>query len=315
VLIWSGEDDPEDTIIPRLLASGADLGRCYIVGDVIDGQRRPFDPSVDMPRLQKAAAAIPGGADLMLVDPVVSAVLGDSHKNAEVRRSLQPLVDLASSLGAAVLGITHHTKGTQGRDPVERVTGSIAFGALARIVFAVARMPEDQGGGRVFCRSKSNIGEDSGGFEYDLELVDVAEGISCTAVCWAGPVEGTARDILAKAEAVQDDPDQRSELDEAKEFLLNILADSDLSSKQVRADADGAGHAWRTVERAQKALGIQPYKKGMKEGWFWTLEARRPPKNAEDRHKKAWRSSNNNGGLRACGLDRDEDYDLTEGAV
>lgn len=31
VLIWSGEDDPADTIMPRLLAAGADPARIYIV--------------------------------------------------------------------------------------------------------------------------------------------------------------------------------------------------------------------------------------------------------------------------------------------
>ena len=60
--------------------------------------------------------------------PIVSAVAGDSHKGAEVRRALQPVVTLAQRLGCAVLGITHFSKGTNGRDPVERVTGSIAFG-------------------------------------------------------------------------------------------------------------------------------------------------------------------------------------------
>ena len=31
----------------------------------------------------------------------------------------------------ALLGITHFSKGTSGRDPTERITGSLAFGALA----------------------------------------------------------------------------------------------------------------------------------------------------------------------------------------
>jgi len=36
-----------------------------------------------------------GNVRLLIIDPIVSAVTGDSHKNAEVRRSLQSLVDLA----------------------------------------------------------------------------------------------------------------------------------------------------------------------------------------------------------------------------
>ena len=175
VLVWSGEDDPTDTLVPRLLASGADVSRVYFVGDVRDGDEgMAFDPAKHMEALAHAAVKI-GGVKLLIVDPIVSAIAGDSHKNAEVRRGLQPLVTLAAKLNCAVLGISHFTKGTSGRDPVERVNGSIAFGALARVVFAAAKMADDDqdGGGRLFCRSKSNIGPDSGGFRYDLEQVEL----------------------------------------------------------------------------------------------------------------------------------------------
>ena len=63
----------------------------------------------------------------------MSAVAGDSHKNTEVRRALQPIVDLASRLDAAVLGITHFSKGGAGGDPAARVVGSVAFTAVAAV--------------------------------------------------------------------------------------------------------------------------------------------------------------------------------------
>jgi putative DNA primase/helicase len=37
VLIWSGEDDFADTLLPRLIAAGADLSRVYLVGVVREG--------------------------------------------------------------------------------------------------------------------------------------------------------------------------------------------------------------------------------------------------------------------------------------
>ena len=37
VLIWSGEDSPADTLVPRLIASGADRGRVHFVGETVDG--------------------------------------------------------------------------------------------------------------------------------------------------------------------------------------------------------------------------------------------------------------------------------------
>jgi putative DNA primase/helicase len=130
VILWSGEDDPADTLVPRLAASGADLGRVFFVEGVIEGkERRPFDPAKDIGPLKQAIEAA-GGAVLLVVDLIVSAVAGDSHKNSETRRSLQPLLDLASNVGAALLGVTHFSKGTSGREPIERITGQSPSGRL-----------------------------------------------------------------------------------------------------------------------------------------------------------------------------------------
>ena len=165
VVIWSGEDDPADTLVPRLTAAGADLSLVDFVGDVQqDGKARSFDPARDIEPLRHAIKRA-GGASLLNVDPVVSAVAGDSH-NSETRRALQPLVDLAGELVAALVGVTHFSKGTSGREPLERLTGSLAFGALARIVMVTAKSQGQAIGGhaeRILCRAKSNIGEDWGG--------------------------------------------------------------------------------------------------------------------------------------------------------
>ena len=92
VAIWSGEDDARDTLVPRLIASGADMGRIFFVDSVLDGrERRAFDPARDMEPLRRKLLEV-GDVRLLIVDPVVSAIAGDSHKNAEVRRGLQPLL-------------------------------------------------------------------------------------------------------------------------------------------------------------------------------------------------------------------------------
>jgi putative DNA primase/helicase len=116
-VIWSGEDAPEDTLVPRLLAAGADLSRIHIVQGVAeDGRVRAFDPATDTDALADAVQSI-GHVRLVLVDPVSVAVAGDSHRNSETRRGLQPLVDLASNTGACLLGISHLSKTNNGGDP------------------------------------------------------------------------------------------------------------------------------------------------------------------------------------------------------
>jgi putative DNA primase/helicase len=285
VVIWSGEDDPRDTLIPRLLLMGADLSRVFFVGDVLEGgDRRAFDPAHDIEPLRRKLADI-GNVRLLIVDPLVSAVSGDSHKNAEVRRGLQPLADLARTARCAVLGITHFTKGTTGREPVERLNGSIAFGALARIVMVAAKRKDEGEDGRtvrVLCRAKSNLGPDDGGFEYDLHQAELRThpGVFSTAVTWGSAIEGAARELLAEAEA--DPDDVGGTLEEAKRFLADLLADGPLPVKAIKADADGAGFSWATIRRAQKALGIEARKEGGAFGgkgavWKWYL-----PQGAQD---------------------------------
>jgi putative DNA primase/helicase len=285
VVIWSGEDDPQDTLIPRLVVAGADLSRVYFIATVRDGsERRPFDPARDMEPLRLRLAKI-DDLRLLVVDPIVSAVAGDSHKNAEVRRALQPLVDLASASRCALFGITHFSKGTSGRDPVERLTGSLAFGALARVVLVATKSEQEDEAGRsarLFLRAKSNLGPDGGGFEYELQrgALKTHPDIFASFVEWGRTVDGTARALLATAEAVSDSGG-RSELDDAKQFLVELLAHAPAEVNVIKEEANGAGHAWATVRRAQQALGIQSRKGGMKGPWHWELP-RRCSENLED---------------------------------
>lgn len=293
VVIWSGEDDPADTLIPRLVLSGADLTRVYFIDEVREGsERRSFDPARDMEPLRRKLAEI-GGVKLLIVDPIVSAIVGDSHKNAEVRRGLQPLVDLASSMRCALLGITHFSKGTGGRDPVERLTGSLAFGALARVVLVAAKHQEEGEDGhtvRLFCRAKSNIGLDDGGFEYDLQQAELKThpGIFASSVLWGHAVEGAARELLATADATGDDG-EGSTLTDAKRFLSDMLSDGPMRAGEIFKDADQAGYSKRSIQRAANAIKIERHKDGMKGGWTWRLPPKMTthPEDAVDAEQKA----------------------------
>lgn len=290
VLIWSGEDDPADTLVPRLLAMNADLQRVFFIKAVREGnESRPFDPSTDMSALLTAAEGI-GGVRLLVVDPVVSAVAGDSHKNAEVRRGLQPLVDLGAALDCAVVGITHLSKGTAGREPTERVTGSIAFGAVARMVLLAAKTRSDEGEERrIMVRAKTNIAPDDGGFEYRIEQREAQPGIEASALTWGLAIDGTARDLLADAEA-EPKNDDCTATDGVDGFVRGLLRDGPASAKNIKADADGAGYAWRTIQLSATRLGVKREKRGMKEGWWWSLvgaqSTRRRIEDAEDASQK-----------------------------
>jgi putative DNA primase/helicase len=280
VVIWSGEDAPEDVLIPRLIQSGADVSRVFFVSDVQteNGERRSFDPARDIEAL-KYKLVQTGNVRLLIVDPIVSAVAGDSHKNAEVRRSLQPLADLAVSMKCALLGITHFSKGTGGRDPVERLTGSLAFGALARVVLVAAKHQEQGNDGRttrVFLRAKSNIGPDDGGFEYDLHQaeMDGHPGIIASTVLWGKAVEGSAREILATAETVPEG-DEVGTVDTVETWLHQLITEEggSIDRRDVMRAAEAMGYKQRTVHRAREKLGVAVnlHGFGKEKRSLWTL--------------------------------------------
>ena len=270
VLIWSGEDDPADTLVPRLMAAGADRARCYFIeGARRDGEVVPFDPARDLGQLLEAIEKI-GGISLLVIDPVVSAVTGDSHKTTEVRRALQPLVDLAAKCDCAVLGITHFAKGGQGTDPAQRVVGSVAFTAVARVVMVAAKVKAegDDKDARILARSKSNIGPDDGGFQYHLEQSEPLPGIHASHIAWGKAVEGTARELLTDPDDGQDDG-AGSAKEEAEAFIIELLKDGATATKHVQTQAKDAGISWATVRRASDALGVK--KKQSNGGWYWHL--------------------------------------------
>jgi putative DNA primase/helicase len=187
-----------------------------------------------MPALETTITEI-GGCALLIIDPVVSAAAGDSHKNSETRRGLQPLVDLGAKHRTAIIGIHHFSKGTAGRDPLERFNGSLAFGAIPRIGLVASKSPvrgAEKSARRVIMRAKSNIGPDDGGFYFELQFAPMHErsDIIAAKVAWGEAVKGNAAEILADAEAQQDD-EKLTGISEAKEFLLGFLAGGKMPTK------------------------------------------------------------------------------------
>lgn len=270
-LIWSSEDDPADVIKPRLLAMNADthrVGTIRAVKTLTEGEL-PFDPARDMDALRDAAKAI-GGVTLLIIDPIVSAVSGDMHKANDVRRSLQAIVDFAAEMNCAVIGITHFAKSTAGRNPAERVIGSQAFAAFARMVLVAAK--DEDTDNRVFTRAKSNISLGDGGFNYTIQEVVLPGGIVTTRIVWGAAIQGSSREILATVEKNDNPDDSQPQRKEAKMFLHDALKDGPRPAREVIELAKNQlGISEKTLRRAQHELGIVASKAGFNAGWQWSF--------------------------------------------
>lgn len=92
---------------------------------------------------------------------------------------------------------------------------------------------------------------------------------------WREPIEGPARELLAKADPCRD-PEEKSALDEA----TDLLSDGKVPVVDIRKKAEVVGISWATVRRAKDRLGIKPDKGGLKDGWRWGLPARVSPEDA-----------------------------------
>lgn len=257
VLIWSGEDCIEDTLQPRLLAHNASTENIYFINAMTDsnGYKRQFDPSTDIYDLEQNIKQLTNVA-LIVINPIVSVVKRDSNNNGDVRRALQPLIDLATKYNIAIIGISHFSKGTLGKVGLERVTGSLAFGAAARLVLATAKIKDSNGNDAyVLARIKSNLSEDQGGFYYQIQKCNpVADlTIESSKIVWGEIINGDASYLLS-----QEPPNHKKLLAraEAKEFLINLLSNGVQRADDIlnAAKADLISEA--TLKRAKKDLGI-----------------------------------------------------------
>lgn len=271
VIFLSAEDDCGDTIRPRLEAVGADLSKCFILDQIQESNEngnvisRFFNLKTDLAWLYEAICKI-GNVRLIVIDPITAYLGGvDSHKNADVRTLLCPLSELAAYCKLAIVGVTHLNKSNT-QEAMQRVSGSGAFVATARAGYFVIKDKANPSR-RLLLPIKNNIAKDTGGLVFSVQSAEIANGIQTSRVEWEKePVTITAD------EAMRIDLEARNgELDKAKNFLLELLENGPVKSKEAKSQYQDKGIAKRTIERAIKELGIESFavpEEG-KNVWFW----------------------------------------------
>ena len=263
VIILSAEDGAGDTIVPRLHAAEADLGRVHIVSSVMADcrTRRGFSLQADLELLEQKITEL-GDVALVIIDPI-SSYLGktDSHKNSETWGVLEPLTELAERMRVAVLSVTHFSKGganSTGK-ALHRFIGSIAFVGAPRMAFAVIE-DADNAERRLMLSAKNNLAALPAGLAYKIRQTIVDRGIVASRVDWEGEhVTITANEALAADSGSA----AARPCEEAEGFIRELLADGPVPAKQVQVDAAAVGLSWATVRRAKDRIGIKPHKGGM----------------------------------------------------
>jgi putative DNA primase/helicase len=312
VVIFSAEDGLADTIVPRLMAAGADRTRVELVTGVSRGEdRRTFDLKADIDLLEQKVRAL-GDVRLIIIDPI-SAYMGKAHGhgNVETRNVLEPVAEMADRLRIAVVAITHLNKGGAGNQGVlERFTGSIAFIAAARTGFAI--IGDDENEGRVlFLQVKNNIAPAQRGLAFRCLQKIVGDEIVASFVDWENEHVAQSADDALRATETAEGTRGGSAKDQAVQFLQSILAPGvPVLVQDIGRDAVGAGlhEAGKPVAQnkplraARSALGVETKKLGMGQGWAWVLP--KVPSDREGAHSQDRASSDVEGIFGVYGYDR-----------
>ncbi len=265
VVILSAEDDPADTIRPRLDGLQAASEHIYALRSKSttsdDGER--VEASITLADIAVLCEVVEKvRPSLVVIDPL-AAYLGaktDMHRSNEVRPLLAALADLAATYDLAVLIIHHHNKNTGAR-AMQRGAGSYDIQAAARSVLTIAEDPDDPQR-RIIAHSKSNLAAPGSSLVYTL-----AGG----SFQWDGTSNLTADQLLAQPAS----EGERSALADATDWLESELSSGPVPAGDLKRSAAQAGLSWTTVERAKSALDIKPRRASHgNEGrglWLWEL--------------------------------------------
>ena len=271
-VIWfNAEDSASDTVIPRLIAAGADLKRIRFVAR----KGRMFSLVSDLELLRKTIERV-GDVVAVIIDPV-SAYVGvgkvDGRSASDVRGVLSPMKDMAEELRIAIIGIGHFNKKDDVKSALLRVSDSIAWVAAARHVYAAVDDPENKGC-KLFVKAKNNLAPDTKALRYGIGVKTVGHlagaKIDAPFIVWHSQhVDITANEAMAASGTTA----KR----EAREFLLGRLEAGPVKSDELVEEAAQNGISKATLRRAQRDLGIKPRKeRGKVDGdWFWELPPQR----------------------------------------
>lgn len=261
-IIVASEDVQEITIIPRLIALGADLDRITIVPPPETAKQEAFslvNHVEDMRQLVKKTQA-----KLLVIDPI-NAYLGgkvDNYRDPEVRAALLPFVQIGAEYGLALIGIMHLSKALQ-TEVLFRIGGSVAFAALPRAVFFVSHDKDDEDR-RLFSNAKMSIAK-----KADTRAFRITPALTLE---W----EPGVVDISA-ADALREEPEEQREAKKSKaaDWLKGYLVGGTKPQRDVAQAAKGEGFSRSALNRAKTFLGIKAKPEtddqGHIKGWLWGL--------------------------------------------
>lgn len=268
VLYQITEDDFSDTIKKRLRIAGADMSRIFN----IDETEKPL--TFADPRVKEAIEK--WNIDVVVFDPLMSYMGADVQLNVgnSAREIMNHLVSLGQETGCTFIVAAHTSKQTSA-EAINRLIGSIDFISSARSVLTVGRNPNCESQ-KALAHTKSNLGPLASTILYHL---DYENGL----VKFDSFSNLTDNEIIAPKE-----PRGKGApaTEDAKDFLMEVLADGYATSKDVQDAAKMAGVSAGTLQKAKDELKIttKHYKGDARLLYWWIMPGREVPEYVRQYH-------------------------------
>lgn len=137
VLILNAEDDAACILRPRLEKCGAVFSKNSI------RFQKKFVPMNDKGIELLETEISEYRPDLVIIDPLLTYMLGDMHRYNEATNFMTEIDELARQYKCCIIGVRHLTKANSD-DASKRGIGSVGFAARARSVLQVGKAPDNE---------------------------------------------------------------------------------------------------------------------------------------------------------------------------
>jgi hypothetical protein len=272
--IAPAEESLKFTVKPGLRAAGADLSRIKFVKVFDEENEERLISLLDEQLIIEMCRE--HDIKVIIVDPVMSTIHGsaDVNKNNETRQYVEPWSRIAEAIEGVVVGVVHLRK-QNATDIVAAITGSSAFGEVARAVFGFVKDSESDEGDRIMSQAKNSTGSEDLALTYQIVTTEVVTDSGLVGEVGAfmitGESEITADDAL-NAAANNTGMTAGGTGTEVRAWLEDYLTEQGRApSKDVKTAALKQGFSERTVKRAAARLGVISESHGFPRVTHWSL--------------------------------------------
>jgi hypothetical protein len=263
VIYLSAEDSAAYTIKPRFLAAGGDPSKLFVLNVNADD----FNLETGMPKLEAAIREV--GAKHVLVDPINAFLPNtDSWKDTAIRSALRPLRDLSERMDIPLIAVMHLNKKTE-QSGLNRINGSVGYGAMARAVYLIAKDPDDETLRQFHCL-KPSVMKKPAALRFSLTIREITDNggdpIETVALTWdiSSPITTSTEDLLRGPKKEK----KKSGTEEGTELVVEIMANGPMLAADLVDQLVQAGLTRPTAVRAMQAATGAKKAPGVNAPWY-----------------------------------------------